>query len=148
MGWEAWLTWCLLQMSSYIILFVQSCSRMLLTSSCRYSKLLNKGMEKAELIVKVSQAWSRRWSIETYDGWGFIILNILLHDWEGNMGKYSVWDRPYRPNRMEGRYRGQERNISLYCLTRGIAIIYLFYDFRFTIGTGNNERAIQGNIAL
>ena len=33
-----------------------------------------------------------------------------------------------------------ERNISPYCPTRGIAIIYLLYDFRVTIGTGNNER--------
>ena len=66
------------------------------------------------------------------------------------MGKYSVWDRPYRPDRKEGRYRGRERNVSPYCPTRGIAIMY---DFRVTIdtgnnsvsiGTGNNERAIWG----
>ena len=24
------------------------------------------------------------------------VINILLHDWEGNTGKYSVRDRPYR----------------------------------------------------
>ena len=34
------------------------------------------------------------------------------------------------------------------CPTPGIAIIYLLYDFGITIGTGNNEQAIQGNIAL
>ena len=39
-------------------------------------------------------------------------------------------------------------NIPPYCPTRGIAIIDLLYDFRVTIGTGNNERAIRGNVAL
>ena len=41
-----------------------------------------------------------------------------------------------------------EWNISPYCPTRGISIIDLSYDFRVTIGTGNNEQAIQGNVAL
>ena len=61
-------------------------------------------------------------------------IYILLHDWEGNAGRYSVRDRRV------GRYRGRERNISPYCPTRGMAIIDSLYDFRVTIGTGNNER--------
>ena len=44
--------------------------------------------------------------------------------------------------------RGRERKMSPYCPTRGIEIIYLLYEFCVTIGTGNNERAIEGNIAL
>ena len=36
--------------------------------------------------------------------------------------------------------KSRERNIYLYCPTRGIAILDLLYDFRVTIGTGNNER--------
>ena len=41
----------------------------------------------------------------------------------------------------EGRdeYRGRERNISPYCLTRGIVIIGLLYDFHVTIGMGKNK---------
>ena len=64
----------------------------------------------------------------------FASLAELLHNWEGNTGKYSVQDRPYRPDRREGRYQGLERNISSYCPTRGIAIIDLLYDFRVTVG--------------
>ena len=55
------------------------------------------------------------------------------------MGELSLRDRLYRPDRNEGLYRGRERNISPYCLTRGFAIVYLLYDFRVTIDTGNNE---------
>ena len=50
---------------------------------------------------------------------------MLLHDWEGNMGR-------------EGRYRNSEQNISPYCPTVGIAVIDLLYNFRVTIDTGNN----------
>ena len=60
------------------------------------------------------------------------------------MGEYSFRDRHYWPDRREGRYLGRERNIYPYCPTRGIAIIDLLYDFRITIGMGNNERAIRG----
>ena len=54
---------------------------------------------------------------------------------------------PFKTNHIgptEGRddteVESRERNISLYCPTRGIAILDLLYDFRVTIGTGNNER--------
>ena len=50
----------------------------------------------------------------------YTICMYYLHDWEGNTGKYSIQDRPYRPDQREGRYRGQERNISPYCPTRGM----------------------------
>ena len=88
----------------------------------------------------------------------FCVIYILLHDWEGNTGRYSIRDRPYRPNQREGRYRGREQNISQYCLIQGIAIIDLLYDFpchyrqwaitSVSIGTGNNERAIRGNMGV
>ena len=70
------------------------------------------------------------------------------------MRKYSVRDRPYRPDRREGRYQDRERNISPYCPTQGITAIDLYMTLRVTLGTsismgtGNNERAIWGNIAL
>ena len=60
------------------------------------------------------------------------VLYILLHDWEGNTGKYFVRDRPYRPDETILRSR------TLYFPTRGNAIIDLLYDLRVTIGTGNN----------
>ena len=41
--------------------------------------------------------------------------------------------------RREGRYLGREQNISPYCPIQGISIIDLVYNFRITIGTGNNE---------
>ena len=39
---------------------------------------------------------------------------ILLHDWEVNMGKYSVRGWQYWPDRREGQYRTRELNISPY----------------------------------
>ena len=61
---------------------------------------------------------------------------ILLHDWAGNMGKYSVRGWQYWPDRREGQYITRELNISPYCPTQGTAIIYLLYDF---------ERQCHGN---
>ena len=73
---------------------------------------------------------------------------ILLQYWEGNTGKYTVQDRPYRPDQREGGYRGRKQNISPYCPTVEITIINLLYNFRIAIGTGNNERAIWENFTL
>ena len=53
---------------------------------------------------------------------------ILLHDWEGNMGEYSVRGRQYWPERSEGQYRSRELNIPPYCPTQRSAVIDLLYD--------------------
>ena len=55
-------------------------------------------------------------------------IYILLHDWEGNMGKYSVRGWQYWPERSEGQYRSRELNISPYCPTLRNAVIDLLYD--------------------
>ena len=41
-----------------------------------------------------------------------IITYTLLHEWEGNMGKYSARGWQYWPDRREGQYRTRELNIS------------------------------------
>ena len=41
--------------------------------------------------------------------------NILLHDWEGNTGEYSVRGWQYWPEHSEGQYRSRELNIPPYC---------------------------------
>ena len=53
---------------------------------------------------------------------------ILLHDWEGNTGEYSVRGWQYWPERSEGQYRSRELNIPPYCLTQRSAVIDLLYD--------------------
>ena len=58
---------------------------------------------------------------------------ILLDDWEGNMGKYSVQGWQYWPERSEGQYRSRELNISPYCPTLRNAVIDLLYDLYFVI---------------
>ena len=40
---------------------------------------------------------------------------ILLHDREGDMGKYSAQGWQYWPEHSEGQYRTRELNISPYC---------------------------------
>ena len=53
---------------------------------------------------------------------------ILLHDWEGNTGEYSVRGWQYWPERSEGQYRSRELNIPPYCPTQRSAVIDLLYD--------------------
>ena len=53
---------------------------------------------------------------------------ILLHDWEGNTGEYSVQGWQYWPERSEGQYGRQELNIPPYCPTLRSAVIDLLYD--------------------
>ena len=53
---------------------------------------------------------------------------ILLHDWEGNTGEYSVQGWQYWPERSEGQYRSRELNIPPYCPTQRSAVIDLLYD--------------------
>ena len=60
---------------------------------------------------------------------------ILLHDWEGNMGKYSARWWQYWPDRREGQYRTRELNIFPYCPTLGSAIIDLLYDWTVALYT-------------
>ena len=48
----------------------------------------------------------------------FILHIILLHDWEGNTGEYSVRGWQYWPDRREGQYITRELNIPLYCPTQ------------------------------
>ena len=55
-------------------------------------------------------------------------IYILLHDWEGNMGEYSVRGWQYWPERSEGQYRSRELNILPYCPTQRSAVIDLLYD--------------------
>ena len=40
-----------------------------------------------------------------------INIIILLHDWEGNTGEYSVRGWQYWPDRREGQYIARELNI-------------------------------------
>ena len=54
--------------------------------------------------------------------------HILLHDWEGNTGEYSVRGWQYWPERSEGQYRSRELNIPPYCPTQRSAVIDLLYD--------------------
>ena len=49
-------------------------------------------------------------------------VTIIAIPTVGNTGKYSVKDRPYRLDRREGQYRGQERNISRYCPPSNVII--------------------------
>jgi len=44
-------------------------------------------------------------------------IYILLHEWEGSTGEYSVQGWQYWPDRREGQYKSWEPNILLYCLT-------------------------------
>ena len=53
---------------------------------------------------------------------------ILLHDWEGNTGEYSVRGWQYWPECSEGQYRSRELNIPPYCPTQRSAVIDLLYD--------------------
>ena len=52
---------------------------------------------------------------------------ILLHDWEGNTGEYSVRGWQYWPERSEGQYRSRGLNIPPYCPTQRSAVIDLLY---------------------
>ena len=56
------------------------------------------------------------------------IKYILLHDWEGNTGEYSVRGWQYWPERSEGQYRSRELNIPPHCPTQRSAVIDLLYD--------------------
>ena len=49
-----------------------------------------------------------------------IIIYILLHDREGDMGKYSARGWQYWPERSEGQYRTRELNIFPYRPTHGV----------------------------
>ena len=57
-----------------------------------------------------------------------IYTYILLHDWEGNTGEYSVRGWQYWPEHSEGQYRSRELNIPPYCPTQRSAVIDLLYD--------------------
>ena len=69
------------------------------------------------------------------------IKYTVHHFSSGFRGKiyYCMTGRAIRVNIMFEIYRGRKWNISLYCSTRGFAIIDLIYDFCVTIGTGNTE---------
>ena len=55
-------------------------------------------------------------------------INILLHDWAGNMGNIQFEGGSIGPT--AGRtIHNLEQKISPYCPTQGTAIIYLLYDF-------------------
>ena len=45
-------------------------------------------------------------------------MQLLLHDWEGNTGEYSVRGWQYWFDRREGQYINRELNIPLYCPTQ------------------------------
>ena len=53
-----------------------------------------------------------------------VLVNILLHDWEGNTGEYSVRGWQYWPDRKEGQYITRELNIPLYSPTQKEDLLY------------------------
>ena len=49
-----------------------------------------------------------------------LYIYILLHDWEGNTGEYSVRGWQYWPERSEGQYRSRELNIPRIARPKGV----------------------------
>ena len=70
---------------------------------------------------------------------------ILLHDWEGNTGEYSVRGWQYCPDRREGQYITRELNIPLYCPTQRNAIMDLLKFGRKKMkGEGKRKKKKRG----
>ena len=58
----------------------------------------------------------------------YIYIYILLHDWEGNTGEYSVLGFCIVPRCARANTASLELNIPPYCPTQRSAVIDLLYD--------------------